>query len=225
MSLVLICLLLPFRCLSLLFLSSTLLFPSPRPSPRWPVPVPVDVTGPPLDPRCEQEMTHFLGHFCHSPNATQGGWPLQWPMLERPAPMQAVTPVVQTTNARSLHFTDRPFFPPNSPWSSAVFPSSFLSMTIHVKTMCANQRWQAKIAAVKYGWFKTSWLNSGPSQASAMVTDTWCIRSHWKELQICFLDSSGSMGYTASTSVFTNVSLALNGIPQLARSLGIHLSL
>lgn len=122
---------------------------------------------------------------------------------------QMHAPSISLTNLFSLQTHHAPL------WYS---PPPFLSMTIHVKTMCANQRRQAKIAAVKYGWCKTSRLNSGPSQASVTVTDAWCIRSHWKELEICFLDSFEGVGYTASASVFTNVNLALNGIPQLARS-------
>lgn len=161
-------------------------------------------------------MTQFLGHFCHSTNATQGGWPFPWPMLEQASSMQVVTPVVATTNARSLHFADRPFSlqTPHVPlWYS---PPPFYP-------------WQYMLK--HWGWIKDdsknshckSWLmfdilaKLRTSQASAMATDTWCIRSHWKELQICFLDLFEGVGYTESAAVFTNGSLALNGIPQLAR--------
>ena len=101
-------------CLFLLYLSSTLLFltPNPPPSSRWPWYLyPWMLLGLLWTPRWEQEMTQFLGHFCHSPNATQGGLTFSGGRCRgRQPPCTAVTPVVPTANTRSLRFTDRPFF-------------------------------------------------------------------------------------------------------------------
>lgn len=66
-----------YCCLSAVCSSSTFplpcCFPHPCSSPCWPEPDFGVVTGLPLDPRCDQEISQFLGHFCHKPNAIQGG--------------------------------------------------------------------------------------------------------------------------------------------------------
>lgn len=74
---------------------------------------------------------------CHS-----GGWPFRWPRVEQAASMQAVTPVVPTTNWQT-------FFPATPP---------FLSLTIHVKTRMNQISWaQNRLCKI---WLTSGW--NGP---------------------------------------------------------------
>lgn len=204
-------------CIFLCYLSSTLRFSAPPPILLLACTCTPGCCWASSGPSLWTGDDTVSGSLLSQPKCHSGG--LTFPVADaRAGGLRAGCHPCGSTHTTSILQTDLFFALPNSPCFSVVFATSFLFVTIHVKRIMDKLNLTSKVAAVKYSRCMLSRLNSGASPAPKTATDTWCIRSPWKELQICVLDLFEGVSYTASTTVFTNESLALNGKPQLART-------
>lgn len=99
-----------YHCCLFLFYPAVLIIPAcPHASPG------TCTCGPSLDPCWVQEMTQFLGHFCHSLNATQGGWPFPVANARAGSLHAWMSPLWLQPQTHDPSISDRPYFPSKLP--------------------------------------------------------------------------------------------------------------